>query len=161
MDEGVDSGDILSQREVAIEYTDTARSLYNKITDTALRQIEDFMPQLENNTFERIPQDHKQTNYWRKRSKGDGKIDFKAESRVIYNLVRALSEPYPGAHVLYKDTEVKVWEAQEAQADKVNGEPGKVIQVWDRRILVKCKDNAILLTRHEFDKMPKEGEFLS
>ena len=46
MDEGADSGDILSQRKIKIDTSDDANTLYNKMIDTALIQIEDFFPKL-------------------------------------------------------------------------------------------------------------------
>lgn len=160
MDEGVDSGDILSQADVDITYEDNARTLYDKITVTALRQIEEFFPRLESGKFRRIPQDNSKANYWRKRTKNDGKIDFRMSSSAVYNLVRALTRPYPGAKVLYKGEEIKVWEAREIKTDIKNFEYGKVLNITDNNILVKCFDDAIMLTKHEFEVLPEIGEYL-
>ena len=44
MDRGADSGDVLSQKEVVIEYKDNAESLYQKIIDTSKIQLEEFLP---------------------------------------------------------------------------------------------------------------------
>lgn len=113
MDEGADSGDILSQQFIRIESFDDAQSLYSKIIDTAMRQIEGFVPEIENGTYTRVPQDHSLANTWRKRSKNDGKIDFRMSAYSIYNLVRALTKPYVGAHVVYNGKEYKVWKSKE------------------------------------------------
>ena len=59
MDEGADSGDILSQRKIKIDTSDDANTLYNKMIDTALIQIEDFFPKLLSKTEIKIKQDHK------------------------------------------------------------------------------------------------------
>ena len=150
MDEGIDSGDLLSQVDINITYADNARTLYDKITSTALSQIEEFLPKLQNNNFKRIPQDNTKANYWRKRTKTDGKIDFRMSSRAVYNLVRALTKPYPGAHVLYKGEEV----------DGKNIESGKVLDLSDKKVAVKCLDKAVILTKHEFKKLPGIGEYL-
>jgi len=48
MKEGVDNGDILSQKDYEILYEDDARTLYEKVTNLALKQIEEFLPKLEN-----------------------------------------------------------------------------------------------------------------
>jgi methionyl-tRNA formyltransferase len=87
MDEGVDSGDILSQEKVIITYEYDAMSLYNKIIETSKKQINDFLPNLENFNYMRIPKDHFRANYWRKRIEEDGKIDFRMSSRAIYNFI--------------------------------------------------------------------------
>ena len=160
MDQGADSGDILNQEKVDILYEDDARSLYEKITETALKQVEAFLPQLENGSFLRIPQDHSKANYWRKRSKRDGKIDFRMSSRAVYNLVRALGKPYIGAHVEFDGQEVKIWKAKEVQINLKNIEPGKILDVFDHNILIKCSDKAVLLTEHAFPRLPRVGDYL-
>jgi len=160
MDEGIDSGDILSQEIVKISYYDDAGSLYEKITRTALRQIEIFTKELEEGTYTRIPQDHSKANYWRKRFPMDGIIDFRMNSRAVYNLVRALTKPYIGADVKFKGKLYKVWKAREEKLKLPNIEPGKVLKVEDNKILVKCYDNGIWLEEHEIKELPKEGDYL-
>ena len=98
MDEGADTGDLLSQKKVEIDFEDDATKLYDKITETALMQIEEFMPQLVNKSFTRVPQNRAEGNLWRKRGVKDGAIDFRMTSVSICNLVRALTKPYLGAH---------------------------------------------------------------
>ena len=71
MDEGADSGDILSQRNVSISEMDDAGTLYDKVSKTALNQIEQFVPTLANTTFQRYPQDHSKASYWLKRARLD------------------------------------------------------------------------------------------
>ncbi len=160
MDEGADSGDILSQKEFNILYNDDAMSLYNKIIKIAKQQIEEFLPLLKSGNFIKIKQDHSKANYWRKRNKKDGEIVFRMDSKAIYNLVRALTKPYVGAHLIYKEEEIKVWKVIEEKCLIKNIEPGKIIEVKDNTILVKCYDNAIRIIEHEFKHLPKVGEYL-
>ena len=160
IDEGTDSGDILSQRKIEITYEDNAEILYNKIAETALIQIEDFFPKLKNRTHEAIPQDRSKANYWRKRSSEDGKIDFRMSSRCVYYLVRALTGPYVGAHVDYRGQSVKIWKAQEVKAGRDNIEPGKVLGATKSGIIVKCGEGAVTLIEHEFSELPEVGEYL-
>ena len=160
MDEGADSGDILSQEFIKIEYLDDAQSLYLKIVDTAMRQIEKLVPELKKGTYKRIPQDHSMANTWRKRTKDDGKIDFRMSSYSIYNLVRALTKPYVGAHVVYNGKEYKVWKSKEKKSKAVNMEPGKVLAVENNIITVKAGDGAVDLIEHDFENIPLVGEYL-
>lgn len=67
MDKGADSGPILSQVIIPIDYWDDARLLYNKITKTALIQIECFTQSLIENKFEKQEQNHELSNNWRKK----------------------------------------------------------------------------------------------
>lgn len=160
MKEGADDGDILSQKEFEILYEDDARTLYEKVTNLALKQIEEFLPKLENKTYKAKKQDETLANVWRKRSKKDGEIDFRMCSLTVYNLVRALTKPYVGAHVVYNGKEVKIWKVNEVLCDLQNLEPGKVLEVKGNTILVKCYDNAIKIIEHEFKQLPKVGEYL-
>jgi len=160
MDEGADSGDIISQVSIPIKYEDDARTLYDKITTTALAQIEDITYLLKTNSVKRVKQDNTVANYWRRRTKLDGQIDFRMSSYAIYNLVRALTKPYVGAHVMYKTKEVKIWKVKEEVVSLPNIEPGKILEISANTILVKTYDNAIRILEHEFDEQLKTGEYI-
>lgn len=160
MQEGADDGDILSQEEFEILYEDDAKSLYDKVSKIALNQIEDFLSKLQNNSFQRIKQNHDKANIWRKRGKADGKIDFRMTSNAIYNLVRALTKPYVGAHIEYKGQEISIWKVEEINFDKNNIEFGKVLENDEKTIVVKTYDKAIKIIEHDFKELPKVGEYL-
>ena len=147
MDEGADSGDLLSQKRIKIEHEDDAGSLYEKVLVTSLDQIKTFLPQLQSRTYPRIPQDHSTATYWRKRSKKDGIIDFRMSSQSIYNLVRGLSHPYCGALIQIGDQEIETWKSVEVFDIPENIEPGQIIDVNNEKnhVLVKCNPNAIQL----------------
>jgi methionyl-tRNA formyltransferase len=160
MNEGADSGRILSQKEFDILESDNARTLYDKFVNIALLQIEDFLVLLEKKTYKPIKQNHKLSNNWRKRTETDGEIDFRMTSKAIYNLVRALTKPYVGAHINYKNEKIIVWETEIIQNKEDNIECGKVLEINKKKILVKTYDGAVRLTQHKFKKIPKVGEYL-
>ena len=83
MDEGADSGDILSQVEITIDSSEYASSLYQKVTQTALSQINDFILLLENRTYKRTVQDNTKANYWRKRGIKDGEIVWRMSANSM------------------------------------------------------------------------------
>lgn len=160
MDEGADTGDILSQVEISIYDSDDAATLYSRVTNTALSQIKDFLPLLINKSFKRTPQNHSQGNNWRKRVKPDGEIDWRMSAGSICNLVRALSKPYIGAHCLIDGQELKVWKAAVYVGASVNIEPGKVFMILDEKPVIKCGDEAIHLLLVEPKIVLKEGGYL-
>ncbi len=160
MNEKADAGEIVSQEIIDIDYHDCAMSLYQKFTETALIQIEQFLPQLQNNTFTLQKQDLSLSNKWRKRFGIDGQLDFRMSSYAIYNLVRALSKPYVGAHILHKGKEIKVWKAKEYLFTEDNIEPGKVLKIQGHHIIVKTYQGAIELCEHEFETLPNPGTYL-
>jgi methionyl-tRNA formyltransferase len=160
MDAGADSGDILSQREICIEEEDDARTLYDKVTRTALEQIEDFLPQLALGTFQRHKQDQQIVNTWRKRGSADGKIDWRMSAHSIHNLVRGLAKPYVGAHFIVDGREIKVWKVALVFDVPRNIEPGKILMQADSRPVVKCGDHGICLLLTEPPFKPIVGSYL-
>jgi methionyl-tRNA formyltransferase len=160
MDEGADSGPILSQKPVSILKKDTAASLYKKITDVALTQIKEFVPKLQSGNHKVKLQDHTKANYWRKRGRKDGEIDWRMSADAIYNLVRALTKPYVGAHLMYQGQEIKVWKADPVKYKGKNIEAGKILKVERGIVVVKCSDAAIAIRKHEFGTLPIKGEYL-
>lgn len=161
MDENADTGKIVSQERVPIEYTDDAESLYKKVMDIAVVQLTDVVNSFEQGNIEYLTQDVKRSNSWRKRGKKDGEIDWRMSSRGIYNLVRALTKPYIGAHFYHNDREYKVWKVREVFDDCYkNAEPGKVIRyISSNQFLVKTGDNLIEVLKCD-DILLHEGEYL-
>lgn len=160
MDEGADSGDIVSQIPVPIRADDDAASLYARLADTAVGQLDDIMGWLADGSLPRTPQDAALATNWRKRSREDGRIDWRMPARGVYNLVRALTRPYVGAHCLCRGEEVKVWRSRLCGTPEPDLEPGNVVALDDREIVVKCGDGAVALLEHEFSSMPKVGDYL-
>jgi len=160
MDAGADSGDILSQREIYIDDQDDARTLYDKVSQTALEQIEEFVPQLAAGKFQRIKQNEQLANAWRKRGFADGKIDWRMSSRSIYNLVRGLAKPYVGAHFIAGRKEIKVWKTTIVEGVPNNIEPGKVLANDSHGVVVKTGQGAIRLLQIEPAVNISVGEYL-
>ena len=163
MDEGADTGDLLSQRNAPIRWTDDARNLYDRILDIAEEQAVDFTSELAAREHQRKPQNDDEANYWRKRSYEDGEVDWRMSSTSIYNLIRALAPPYPGAHCTVNGAEVKLWAAKVADNefdDVRHFEPGKVLAADADRIAVKCGEGVVALQEHEFDELPDNGDYL-
>jgi len=161
MDEGADTGDIISQEKIKI-IDDNAFTLYNKIINVALKQIVSFTIELETKEvfLNKIKQDKTQGNSWRKRTKQDGKIDFRMTSNAILNLVKALSSPYVGAHIEYQNQDVKIWNVLDEGSNLSNFEPGKVLEIIGNDIIVKTYDGSIRILDHEFKITPTKGEYL-
>ena len=161
MDATADTGKIISQKVIEIAYSDDAESLYHKVMDAAVDQLTEVMHDFENHTLNVIEQSAGEGNAWRKRGKEDGRIDWRMSSKSVYNLVRALTKPYVGAHFLHEDREYKVWKVQERfEKGYENIEPGKVVRVIsDNNFWVKAGDNLIEVMECDSIKL-KNGEYL-
>ena len=149
MDEGADSGDILSQASLRIDPTDDAGTLYEHVTELAMGQIRDFVPRLVDGSFQRLRQDPHLANVWRKRGPLDGRIDWRMAAVSIHNLVRGLTRPYVGAHFDYQGREIKVWRTDVESCVHANLEPGKILAVDEVGVLIKAGIGGIRLLEVE------------
>lgn len=155
--EEADTGPLLVQDEINIDYDDDASTLLGKVTQKACEQMSYLLSQMNKGEFSLLPISPAVGNFWRRRNSTDGQIDFRMNSRTIYNLTRALTKPYVGAHLEVNGKNVKVWQVEETILDLPNVEPGRVIDIKGRDILVKTADSGITLKKHEFETLPDVG----
>lgn len=160
MNEGADSGDILSQVKVSIDESDDAGSIYARISEVAMEQIRDFLPRLASGTVPRLVQDHQKANVWRKRGYADGQIDWRMAASSIHNLVRGLTRPYVGAHFDYDGQAIKVWKTEVEMNVPNNLEPGKVLEILDTEVLVKAGIGAVRLLELDSSVHFRVGDYL-
>jgi methionyl-tRNA formyltransferase len=160
MADAPDSGPILSQVKLPIHDDDDARSLYSRVTDTALKQLTELTRGLGDGTLVAVPQDQMRASYWRRRTAVDGRIDWRMSGRSIRNLVRALASPYPGATFLHCGADVIVRKVALAGGAAENLEPGKVLSVEGNTFTVRVGDGAIRILDHDLADLPAVGSYL-
>jgi len=159
MVENADAGEIISQHEVEINIVDNAQTLYDKLVETAKNQILEISNAFSNNTVKYTVQNLKEGNEWRKRTEKDGMIDFRMSTTSIYNLIRALSFPYPNAGVSYLEHTFKVNKSRVGNFRDKNIEPGKVLNIKENQIEVKTGDTSIWLEEHTINPLPEIGTY--
>lgn len=160
MDEKPDHGPILNQVSLPIHPNDDAGSLYARIAETACKQVAEFTYDLARGQETYEQQDHSSANYWRRRTRNDGRIDMRMSPQAICNLVRALTRPYVGAHCETKHGDVKVWKVAPSTYGRPVDEPGKVLSIDGNIITVRCGGGSIRILEHEFDPLPAVGSYL-
>ncbi|GHV86368.1 formyl transferase [Spirochaetia bacterium] len=163
MDRNADDGDILSQEFIKINNDDTAKTLYDKIIDIAKKQVVKFTEDFENNCVDRKKQDMSKVNNWRKRTQKDGCIDFRMGAQTIYDLVKALTKPYVGAHFVYKEKEYKVWNSVVVLKDVEfykNIEFGKIVEVYSPKSFLVKTGNGLLKILECDEINMKPGDYL-
>ena len=126
MVEKPDAGDIVDQEKVPILFTDTALDLFNRVTDAAVKVIGRSWPLLLAGTAPRKTMDLAAGNYFGGRKPADGLIDWTKGAVQIYNLIRGVTHPYPGAFTHLDGRKVTVWQAWPVEG---KGEPGLVVSV--------------------------------
>lgn len=137
-----DDGDIVAQLRVPISPSDTALTLFNKMTAGATGLLDDILPKLIAGTAQRQPQDHAQASYYGGRRPEDGEIDWTRPASAIANQVRALTRPYPGAFTQIGERKLFIWAAAAAAA-KAAAEPGLVLQA--RPLTIACGQGSLRL----------------
>lgn len=125
LDEGVDTGPILAQIEIPIARTETARTLYDKVTTAHQALISAAWPALSEDAVELVPQDESRATLWPGRSPQDGEIYPSTMSvEEIDRHVRALTKPYPGAFVrLPGNAILRIWAGAPADHELVSHQP--------------------------------------
>lgn len=97
MDASFDTGDIIAQRRVPIYFEDTWVTIQARIADATETMLAEELPRLLAGSAARQPQDASQARHYRRRQPEDGLIEWENSVLSIYNLIRALVKPHPGA----------------------------------------------------------------
>lgn len=157
LDAKVDNGDIIASRKVKIEYSDDINSLYEKCIVAFTSMMKDTIPDIESNTFHAEKQDESKATYTCSRNPDDGLIDWNWDSRKIYNLVRALTYPFPGAFTYIDGEKLIIWSCKEYEIPRYEGIiPGKVIKIIKNEgVVVLCGEGAILIKDFETEEQQK------
>lgn len=127
-----DAGDIVDQEAVPIELRDTAQDVFIKVTRAARVVLERNLDAIKLNCAPRRPQDESQASYFGGRGPEDGRIDWRQEAPRIFNLIRAVTHPYPGAFTDVDGQRFFAWWA-EPRPDGA-GRPGQVISIDPLRV---------------------------
>jgi methionyl-tRNA formyltransferase len=124
MVEKPDAGDIVDQERVPILFTDTALDLFNRVNEAAVTVIRRSWPLLAAGTAPRIPMNIKEGSYFGGRKPADGLMDWTRGAVAIYNLVRGVTHPYPGAFTYLDGRKVVIWSARPVEG---KGDPGRIV----------------------------------
>lgn len=111
MTDKADEGGIAAQSSCDIAFSDTSLDVFKKISVLGAQLVKDMLPSLEAGTVVLMPQDEsKATKYPRRRPK-DGLIDFTKDAVSIYNLIRGVTHPFPGAFTFTGGKKLFIWQA--------------------------------------------------
>jgi methionyl-tRNA formyltransferase len=136
MVEKADAGDIVGQKAVEIGFADTAFTLSGKLCTAGGALLMETLPLIANGTAPRIPQDLSSGSCFKGRRPEDGRIDWSWPALRIYNLVRAVTNPYPGAFALLPEGQkLIVWWGVPVKG-AVSGAPGMVQTRGDDTVVV-------------------------
>ena len=142
MAEKLDAGDIISQREIAIEDTDHTGGMFEKLSVVGRELLKDTMPAIIAGTNERIPQDESLVTYASNISREQELMDWNKDARTLYNQVRGL-HPWPVAYTTFEGANFKVWWAKPGESS-TNAAPGEVVKIAKDYFEVATGDGSTL-----------------
>jgi methionyl-tRNA formyltransferase len=138
LDEGVDSGDIIIQESFTVEPNETVTTLYKK-HEIALEKMANALVEfLKKGEIPRRQQDHSLATYCAKRVANDGLINWQLSAQEIWRLIRAVTDPYPGAFTFWKNEKLIIWKATPLDASEYIGLPGQIQDICDEGVIVQC-----------------------
>ena len=148
IEKGMDSGDILIQKELEIADDDDYNSLEEKLSELGAYLIRDSILSYDELFKSRIKQDDDKATYCTKITKDMGKIDWNRTSKEILDQIRSLVS-YPVAYFSYKGENVKIYKASLVEGKKAKA--GQILQANKKdKIVITTGDSAIRIEKIQF-----------
>lgn len=144
MDVKMDSGDIISQREVKILDSDNLESLHDKLSEVGTSLLLDTLPSIIDGSNSRTKQNEDEVTYAYNIKREEEHIDFSKTSREVFNLIRGLC-PVPSSNAILDEKEMKIYKST-ISSKNYNGEYGEIVDITKEGLVVKTGDAAIILT---------------
>ena len=162
MAESMDSGDIISQKEIEIADDDTASTLHDKLQILGRDLLLETLPSILAGTNQRIKQDESEVTYGFNISKEDEKLNFDDTGRNIVNKIRGLNS-FPGAYCLIGNKRLKVWASYRTNNIFENLRNGEITKVYEDGFGVKVSNGEVVFTevQPEGKKKMKAKDFAS
>jgi methionyl-tRNA formyltransferase len=151
LDEGIDTGPVIAERRFPIEWRDDAASVREKLMRAGQSLLETWWPRIEAGTAPRQAQNESRARYYRLRSAADGLVDWRQPSAAIYNLVRALVPPWPGAFTIFDGMTLVLRRVEVIEPSGARHAPGTVTSSDGTSIRVATGSGEVALTSVEID----------
>lgn len=166
MDKGLDTGDMLLQKEVEIDKRETGDSLHDKLAAAGADLIVEALPQIEAGKLTPRRQNDEESCYAKMLHKSMGKIDWNMPAEKLDCLIRGLLS-WPGAYTVFRGKNLKIWEEEpvlpgELLAEPLEAEPGGIVRVEKDAFYVQCGDGIlkVLSVQMEGKKRMSVRDFL-
>ncbi|MGD8161743.1 bifunctional UDP-4-amino-4-deoxy-L-arabinose formyltransferase/UDP-glucuronic acid oxidase ArnA [Pantoea sp. FN0307] len=135
-----DAGEIVSQMRVAIDQQDNALTLHRKMLRCAETLLNDSLPAMKRGEISTTPQDESQASVVGRRTPEDGRIEWEQSAQSINNLVRAVTDPWPGAFAFVGSVKFVVWQGR-VHSNPQQAKPGTVLSVDP--FIIACGEGAL------------------
>ena len=144
MNEGLDTGDMISKKEIIINMDDNYETVCKKLMECGTELLKTVLPNILKNKVSREKQDDSKSTYAPIITREDEKIDFNKNVKEIYNKIRALS-PIPASYFILDGKQVKVYSSR-FDKKNINSEVGIITHIYDDGIAISARDGEIIIT---------------
>ena len=144
MDEHMDTGDIISYRDVLIDNNDTVGDLHDKLSIIGKELLLETIPKIINKTADRTAQNEDNATYAPIIKREDELIDFNKTSLEIYNQIRGLN-PFPVAYATLDGKIIKIYSSKIKDNIYTSKKNGEIVRVYDDGIGISTSDSEIIL----------------
>ncbi len=156
VDQGIDTGPILLQKQVEIRPEDTTGSLYfNSLFPMGVEAMVEAVDWIKRGTAPRIPQDHAKATYEPPCDDRVASVDFEKTAAEIYNLIRGC-DPQPGAYTSYRGKKVRFYSASMIH-ERVEAHPGEVISIHEEGMDLALHGGGVRIGKVRPEKGEKIG----
>lgn len=145
MDEGMDTGDIISKEEVMIEFTDTVGDIHDRLSQMGKKLLLDTLPSIIEGNITREKQNQNDVTYAKLIKREDELIDFNKTALEVYNQIRGLN-PFPVAYATLDSKVIKIYSSRIKDNVYTTKENGEIVRIYTDGIGVSVKDKEIILT---------------
>ena len=146
VDEGIDTGPILLQKEARIDPDDTAGTLYfNTLFPLGVEAIGEAVDLIKAGNPPRLPQDESRANYDPLCRDEHARIDWSRPAQEVYNLIRGC-DPQPGAHAIWQGKMVRFYDCR-LRREASSAAPGQVVEIGEESMSVAVPGGTILAKR--------------
>ncbi len=154
VDEGIDTGDMLLQKEVEVGPEESTGEVYfNKLYPLGVEATIEAVDLVAQGKAPRIPQDHSKATYDPPCDEKVAGLDWSKPGRVVFNFIRGC-DPQPGATTSFRGEKVKLYNAKFLE-EAHTSPPGEILAVTDKGLKVAVQGAAMLITRFRTKELGK------
>lgn len=145
MDEGMDTGDIISTREILIENSDTVGTIHDKLSVLGKELLLDTIPSIVDGTSKRVKQNNEEATFAPVIKREDELLDFNKTSREVYNKIRGLN-PFPTSYATLDGKVFKIYSSRIKDNIYTTKRNGEIVRIYEDGIGVSTNDSEIIIT---------------
>ncbi len=162
-DEKADSPNIFATETFQIGPCDDIRTAQYKNMIVSKRLIRRLLAAYEAGEVSIRTESKDYDSWYTKRTAADGLVDFRGRTRDIYNLIRGVAAPFPGAYAYISGRRITIWSAQpfDEMIDFSGYAPGEVADIFDGRLVVRTVDGSLLINRYDYDGEIHIGDIIT